>query len=63
MWGPDARYSKHGNWSSFYVKSGDIYENLSSCHYLKEVSFAWRYLTSAKAAAESFLLQSVTAAD
>jgi len=49
------------------MKGGEIYkyvyEKLRSCHYLKKVSFARRYSKFAKAAAESFLLQSVTAAD
>jgi len=62
MWGPDARCSKHGNWSSCYMKGGDVYEKLSNCLCLKGVSCAWRYSPSAKAAAESFLLLSVTAA-
>ena len=33
------------------MKGGDIFDQLSDCQFLKVVSFAWKYSTSAKAAA------------
>ena len=63
MYGPNARYSRHGNWSSCYIEGGDISEQLSNCEVLTEVSFVWRYSTSAKAATVRFFFANITTAE